>query len=141
MRRIRTIDAVLSAPVGIFNRETPCELRKSRQRSSAFPLVATHECTKESASTRRSALALRRVTDTGGFSENKALPSVRVRLLANAHVCVGVATSLYTQLKSRLKQSDRTFMKSFTGLIKIKVMRLAYYIMYLYENNLNQRTL
>jgi len=121
-RKIRTIDAMLSAPVGIFNRETPCEPRKSRQRSSAFPLVAAHECAfKESASTRRSALALRRVTDTGGFSENKALPAVRVYLLY-ARVCVDVVTSLCTRLKSRLKQSDRRFMKSFTDLIKLKVM-------------------
>ncbi|KYM92177.1 Protein rhomboid [Atta colombica] len=99
---------MLSAPVGIFNRETPCEPRKSRQRSSAFPLVAAHECaSKESAFTRRSALALRRVTDTGGFSENKALPTVRVYLLY-ARVCVDVVTSLCTRLKSRLKQSDRS---------------------------------
>jgi len=65
---------VAISTVGIFNRETPCKPWKSRQRFSAFPLVAAHECaSEESASTRRSALALRRVTDTGGFSENKAL--------------------------------------------------------------------
>lgn len=84
-KKIQTIDALLSAPAGIFNRETPCKPRKSRQRFSAFPLVAAHECASEkSASMRRSALALRRVTDTGGFSENKVLLSVRVRLLACA---------------------------------------------------------
>jgi len=77
VRKMRTIDALLSATVGIFNRETPCKPRKSRQRFSAFPLVAAHECAfEESASTRRSALALRRVTDTGGFLENKVLSSM-----------------------------------------------------------------
>ncbi|KAG5306922.1 RHOM protein, partial [Acromyrmex insinuator] len=134
VRKIRTIDAVLSAPVGIFNRETPCEPRKSRQRSSAFPLVAAHECaSKESASTCRSALALRRVTDTGGFSENKALPAVRVHLLAR--ICVDVATSLCTRLKSKLKQNDRRFMKSFTDLIKIKLAFFTYYTVAMGEVN------
>ncbi|KAG5344825.1 RHOM protein, partial [Acromyrmex charruanus] len=90
VRKIRTIDAVLSAPVGIFNRETPCEPRKSRQRSSAFPLVAAHECaSKESASTCRSALAHRRVTDTGGFSENKALLAVRLAFFTYYTVAMG----------------------------------------------------
>lgn len=99
-KKIRTIDTLLSAPAGIFNRETPCKPRKSRQRFSAFPLVAAHECaSEESASTRRSALALRRVTDTGGFSENKALLSMRVHLLVCARDCIDIAASLQYSIK------------------------------------------